>query len=132
MLVTRHFIGGNIPGCHSKFAIFPEYSVGIIILTTGTYSDMSTILEEAAKQFLPTFEKLFHVELQRRYVGTWVNGDDVAEVSLNRGNLFLKKLFIRGLDVLKLVQTADSEAGLTQRAGVPVALWSTGRVGEFR
>ena len=104
--------------------------MGIIILTTGTYSDMSTILEEAAKHFLPTFEKLFHVELQRRYVGTWVNGNDVAEVSLNRGNLFLKKLFIRGLDVLKLIQTADED--FSQRAGVPIALWSTGRVGEFR
>jgi hypothetical protein len=128
--MTRHFVGGSLPGYHSKFAIIPEYSVGIIMLTTGTCTDTSTILEEAAKQFLPTFEKLFQVELQRRYVGTWVNGDDVAEVSLNRGNLFLKKLFIRGLDVLKLVQTAGT--GLTQRAGVPVALWSTGRVGEFR
>ncbi|KIM47767.1 hypothetical protein M413DRAFT_6978 [Hebeloma cylindrosporum] len=122
--------GGNIPGYHSEFAIFPEYSMGIIVLMTGTYADTRMILEEAAKIFLPTFEKLFQVELQRRYVGTWVNGDDVAEVSLNRGNLFLKKLFIRGMDVLKLVQTAEN--GLTHRVGVPVALWSTGRVGEFR
>jgi hypothetical protein len=99
------------------------------MLITGTYTDTSTILEEAAKRFLPTFEKLFQVELQRRYVGTWVNGNDVAEISLNRGNLFLKKLVIRGLDVLKLVQTADT--GM-QRTGVPVVLWSTGRVGEFR
>jgi len=121
-----------MPGYYSKFALFPEYSLGIIVLITGTYADTSSILEEAAKHFLPAFEKLLQVELQRRYVGTWVNGDDVAEVTLNRGNLFLKKLFIRGLDVLKLFQTADAHAGLTQRAGVPVALWSTGRVGEFR
>jgi hypothetical protein len=127
--MTRHLVGGSLPGYHSEFAIFPEYSMGIIMLTTGSNTDTSTILAEAAKHFLPTFEKLFHIELQRRYVGTWVNGDDVAEVSLNRGNLFLKKLFIRGLDVLKLVQTAGSDM---QRAGVPVALWSTGRVGEFR
>lgn len=128
--MTRHFVGGSLPGYHSEFAIFPEYSVGIVMLITGTNTDTGTILAEAAKHLLPTLEKLFQVELKRRYVGTWINGDDVAEVSLNRGNLILKKLFIRGLDVLKLAQTAD--AGLTQKAGVPVALWSTGRVGEFR
>ncbi|KDR85444.1 hypothetical protein GALMADRAFT_234319 [Galerina marginata CBS 339.88] len=119
---TTYTKGGNLPGYHSEFALVPEYSVGIIVLVTGTYSDTTTILKEAAKRFLPTFEKLHEVELRRRYVGTWANGEDVAEVVVqDKGALYLKKLVVRGVDVLKLV-----------KAPSPAALWSTGRVGEFR
>ncbi|CAA7265926.1 unnamed protein product [Cyclocybe aegerita] len=45
--------------------------------------------------------------------------------------LLLKKLVIKDIDVLKFVQNQD--AGLVNWPGpTPVALWSTGRVGEFR
>ncbi|KAF8973666.1 beta-lactamase/transpeptidase-like protein [Flammula alnicola] len=121
---------GNLPGYRSEFALVPEYSVGIIVLVTGTYADTGTILKEAAKRVIPALEKLHQDELQRRYVGTWINGEDVAEVVLSKGALTLKKLVVRGVDVLKLVQTWGSD--LAQSNGSPVALWSTGRIGEFR
>lgn len=122
--------GGNLPGYHSVFAIVPEYSVGVIILVTGTYSDTHTLLNEVGKRLLPTLEKLHQVELRRRYVGTWTNGNDHAEVGLNKGVLYLKKLIVGGVDVLKTVE--DLDYGLVGRSPSPVALWATGRVGEFR
>ena len=122
--------GGNLPGYHSVFAIVPEYSVGVVILVTGTYADTDTLLKEVGKRLLPTLEKLHQVELRRRYVGTWTNGNDIAEIDLKKGVLYLKKLNVGGVDVLKAVE--DLDYGLVERSGSPVALWATGRVGEFR
>ncbi|KAF8895826.1 beta-lactamase/transpeptidase-like protein [Gymnopilus junonius] len=127
---TVYTKGGNLPGYHSVFAIVPEYSVGIIILVTGTYSDTDTLLKEVGQRLLPALEKLHQVELRRRYVGTWTNGNDVAEIGLVRGVLYLKKLIIGKVDVLKAVE--DMNYGLVEKNGSPVALWATGRVGEFR
>ncbi|KAF9535645.1 beta-lactamase/transpeptidase-like protein [Crepidotus variabilis] len=125
--------GGNLPGYHTEFSLFPEYSYGIIVLMNGQFANTLEIVEAAAKHFQPAIAKLYTSDLERRYVGTWVNGDDVAEISLDRKGkhdetLIIKKLVIGGIDVLQLVQ----EHGGLMGGSSPVALWSTGRVGEFR
>ena len=124
--------GGNLPGYHSEFALIPEHAVGIIVLVTGEYQDTATILKEAAKRIVAPIAKLHVEEIAKHYAGTWVNGDDVAEVEVKKGALVLKKLFIRGIDVLSLVQNSPFGSGAAPRGGEPVSLWTTGRPGEFR
>ncbi|KAF8807818.1 beta-lactamase/transpeptidase-like protein [Phlegmacium glaucopus] len=126
--VQAYTKGGNLPGYHSIFALIPGSSYGIIVLLTGTFVDTSAIASETAKHFQPVFAKALETQLTRKYVGTWINGADIAEVKLVDGHLYLSKLVIRGVDVLQYVQNQNS---LVKKA-VPVALWTTGRVGEFR
>jgi len=83
---------------------------------------------ETAKNFQPVFAKILETQLKRKYVGTWINGADIAEVKLVDGHLYLNKLVTRGVDVLQFVQNQNK---LVKQA-VPVALWTTGRLGEFR
>ncbi|KAF8167663.1 beta-lactamase/transpeptidase-like protein [Crassisporium funariophilum] len=129
--VQAYTKGGNLPGYHSEFALVPGYSYGIIVLMTGTYADTTSILAEAANHFQPAFEAITRQQLRKAYGGIWINGHDVAEVGLVNGGLYLKQLVVRGVDVLGYVQSQDM--GLVKRRkGVPVALWSTGRTGEFR
>ncbi|KAF9480070.1 beta-lactamase/transpeptidase-like protein [Pholiota conissans] len=135
--VKAYTKGGNLPGYHSEFVVIPEYSIGIILLVTGEYSDTRTILKEVSKRFIPTLRKLHYAEIERRYAGTWVNGEDIAEVELKKGALMLKKLYINGVDVLKSIHDTLSaqtaHRNVQQMESTPsVALWSTGRAGEFR
>jgi len=76
--------------------------------------------------------RLYQAELERKYVGTWTNGEDVAEVSLDKGQnaLYLNKLLIDGVDLIKFVQSQSSPVWPWDP--VPIALWNTGRPGEFR
>ncbi|KDR85443.1 hypothetical protein GALMADRAFT_218541 [Galerina marginata CBS 339.88] len=117
--LTAFTKGGNLPGYRSEFVLVPEYSFGIIILMTGNASQ-GPVLQEVGKRVVPVFEKLHEIELRRHYAGTWTNGNDVAEIKLDDGALYVTKLVIRGIDVLKFAEVGRA------------ALWSTGRVGEFR
>jgi len=126
--VQSYTKGGNLLGYHSEFVMVPGSSYGIIVLITGSFADTRAIVEEAVKHFQPAFTKTSETQLKRKYVGTWINGADIAQVKLVNGHLYLTKLVIRGVDVLQFVQNQDTLA----RKSVPVALWTTGRVGEFR
>lgn len=121
--------GGNLPGHHTEFAIVPELSVGLIVLVTGTYADTTTILKETGKRILPVLDKMHTEQVDKQYTGKWTNGDDVAEVSLVKGALTMKKLVVRGVDVLGQVQNGITDL---QRKGEPVQMWATGVPGEFR
>ena len=120
--------GGTLPGYHSEFALIPGSSYGIIVLLTGSFADARDIVLETVKNMQPVFAKTLETQLKRKYVGTWINGADIAEVKLVDGYLYLNKLVTRGVDVLRFVQ---NENKLVEQA-VPVALWTTGRLGEFR
>lgn len=129
------WLGGDLPGYHSTFALIPEYSYGIIVLLTGNY-DASTILTEVTKRFHPTLNKLYQEDLERRYTGVWNSNDgkSFAEIRLDRGKntLVVKKAVVQGVDVLKSVQNRGV-SGMSFPGSQPeVALWTTGRVGEFR
>ncbi|KXN88763.1 Beta-lactamase-like protein 4 [Leucoagaricus sp. SymC.cos] len=68
------------------------------------------------------------------YGGRWVNvgqdqeGTTSAEVKIINGGLYMTELVVRGYDVLKIVE----EAEISLEKPYPIALWNTGRSGEFR
>lgn len=133
--LTNSSAGGDLPGYHSEFALIPEYSYGIIVLLTGNHQT-TPILTEVTKRLHPVLNRLYQMELERRYVGTWVSGDGkgVAEIMLDKGKntLFVKKLFVLGEDALKSVHEQGLIGGVRGPGPAQVALWTTGRVGEFR
>ncbi|KAF9040469.1 beta-lactamase/transpeptidase-like protein [Hymenopellis radicata] len=113
--------GGNLPGYHSQFSINPQYSYGVIVLVTGSYADTVTLALEATAHFQPIFEQLQAEMAIESYAGVWKGDDGVAIIDVVGGVLYLQLLVVEGVDILSLVGT-----------GKPVALWSTGRSGEFR
>lgn len=121
--------GGNLNGYHSLFAINPQLSYGVIALLTGTAENSAMWVEEAVSRFNPVFENIQKRQILRVYGGVWGNGDDRATVELLNGALYITQLIIRGTDVLRQIQNPDPNVG---EKGKPVALWTTGRTGEFR
>jgi len=105
------------------------------VLLTGDF-DASTILTEVTKRFHPTLNRIYQTELERRYVGQWASedGSAVAEITLDKGKntLLVKKLIVQGVDALKSVHENGLVRGIRASGPAQVALWSTGRVGEFR
>lgn len=105
------------------------------MLLTGNY-DASTILTEVTKRFHPTMNRVYQTELERRYVGLWTSEDksSVSEITLDKGKntLFVKKLTVQGVNTLKSVHENGLLTGVRTSGSPQVALWSTGRVGEFR
>ncbi|KAF9567042.1 beta-lactamase/transpeptidase-like protein [Agrocybe pediades] len=137
---------GNLPGYHSEFAIVPELSVGFILLSTGYQVDTTRILSEIGKHFVSAFDKVHEAEVRKKFVGKWESGEDVAEVEMDKGILYLKKMVVRNVDVLLSVQrylgdvaavksvgSDNKEMRVNKRDGpYRVMLWPTGRQGEFR
>jgi hypothetical protein len=99
------------------------------VLVTGTYADTTTILKEIGKRILPVIDKMHTEQVQKQYAGKWTNGDDVAEVTLVKGALTMKRLIVRGVDVLAQLQNGVTDI---QTKGEPVQMWATGVTGEFR
>ncbi|KAF4622924.1 hypothetical protein D9613_002213 [Agrocybe pediades] len=143
---TAYAKGGNLPGYHSEFAIVPELSVGFILLSTGYQVDTTRILSEIGKHFVSAFDKVHEAEVRKKFVGKWESGEDVAEVEMDKGILYLKKMVVRNVDVLLSVQrylgdvaavksvgSENKEMRVNKRDGpYRVMLWPTGRQGEFR
>ena len=65
------------------------------------------------------------------YEGTWVTSrkGEIAVVKVIAGALSLTRLYVRGVDILALVQSTEIDP---IKKSEPVTLWSTGRFGEFR
>ncbi|KAF8640639.1 hypothetical protein AX17_000296 [Amanita inopinata Kibby_2008] len=123
--------GGNAPGYHSQFAIHQDLSFGVIVLLTGSFTDTSSLAQKIVSWYQPAFERILKHYMSELYEGTWVTGKggDVAVVRVLDGALYMTRLFVRGIDVLALVQNYN--IGLTGKPK-PVSLWNTGRLGEFR
>jgi hypothetical protein len=124
--------GGNLPGYRSEFAINPSYSYGIIALMTGPNDNILTILNEIIDRFQPAFEKIQARAVKEAYAGRWRDKETNSEaiVQVSGGSIVLKKLMVKDVDILGLVQQKLS-AGKKER-GKPVLLWDTGIEGEFR
>ncbi|KAF9454094.1 beta-lactamase/transpeptidase-like protein [Macrolepiota fuliginosa MF-IS2] len=133
--VRLYMKGGNIPGYHSEFALVPEFQYGIIVLLTGTYTNTAEIVHRAASLFQPAIHKLLEERVTKAYTGHWAGastedhkGRTTAEIKLINGGLYLTELVVRGYDVLRIVEDAD----VSLHKPYPIALWNTGRPGEFR
>ena len=124
---------GNLPGYHSLIGLNPEYGYGIIILATGTYSDTHELGLRALDILQPAFMKVLQGQVREAYVGEWEatggNMTGTAHVSLLYGQLFMTKLIVDDVDVLRAVQEAHIESIPFTR---PVPLWTAGRIDEFR
>lgn len=129
--MLRNATGGDLPGYHTEFAIHQELSFGVIVLSTGTFTDASTIVQEIVSLYQPAFDNILRRYMSELYEGTWITGrtGEIAVVKVIAGALSMTRLFVRGVDVLALVQNARADF---VKKSEPVALWSTGRFGEFR
>ena len=136
---------GNMPGYHSIFSLNPEYGYAVIVLVTGTYSKTETFALEALRRLQPAFGEVLAQRVSESYVGTWVGErgvrgvKDVADVRLISGQLFLSALIVDGIDVLSTLQDLTYELheedlgrATSRSVARPMALWSTGRLDEFR
>lgn len=133
-----------MPGYHSIFSLNPEYGYAVIVLVTGSYSKTNVFAHDALRTLQPAFEDVLIQRVWEAYVGTWkadgkVEGGyggptDVAEVKILAGQLFLTRLLVDGVDVLAALRGATNELDDDHEGGAvqPVALWSTGRLDEFR
>ncbi|KAJ7651752.1 beta-lactamase/transpeptidase-like protein [Mycena polygramma] len=109
--------GGNLPGYHSQFSLNPQWSYGVIVLVSGNYTDTVTLAQEAISRFQPALDT---------YGGVWVGDDSLAVITIQDQALYLDALVIRDQDVLNILQRNPSGGSKA------VALWSTGRLHEFR
>lgn len=100
-------------------------------MSTGTFTDASTIVQEIVSLYQPAFDNILRRYMSELYEGTWVTDrtGEIAVVKVIAGALSMTRLFVRGVDVLALVQNARADLG---QKSEPVTLWSTGRFGEFR
>ena len=101
----------------------------MIVLLTGTFTDTASIVQEFVSWYQPAFESILRRYMAEVCEGTWVTGKvgDIAIEKVIDAGLYMTSLFVRGIDVLGLVQDANIDLA---RKSKPVAL--TGRIGEFR
>ncbi|KAJ7619223.1 beta-lactamase/transpeptidase-like protein [Mycena polygramma] len=118
--------GGNLPGYHSQFSLNPQWSYGVIVLVSGNYTDTVTLAQEAISRFQPAFENLLLMQVLDTYGGVWVGDDSLAVITIQDQALYLEALVIRDQDALNILQRNPSGGSKA------VALWSTGRLHEFR
>ncbi|PPQ66550.1 hypothetical protein CVT24_007115 [Panaeolus cyanescens] len=120
---------GDIGGYHSDFSLVPDYSYGITLLSTGPSRAGHGLVLDIVRALQPTLRALQEAELSQRFVGTWARGNDTAKI-INRGEaLYLDQLVVGGIDVVKFVTELIWGPGASI---VPLPMWSTGRLGEFR
>jgi len=120
-------------------ALIPDLSLGIAVLRTGEKSDTANIVLRIFSIIRQFFLDKRRALLYQAYTGTWVQGEDVAEVQiLPRSEpevLVMTKLVVAGVDVLALgsdFSTGGLETSPASDTPHQVALWYTGHVGEFR
>jgi len=124
-------IGGNLVSHHSQFSVNPASSYGVIVLVAGQYANTAQLAHEAIKRFQSVFDHLQERAARDAFEGLWVSGEDEedqAVISTHDGALWVRKLVVKGTNILAIVQDK------TPDRVEPMALWSTGtkRVGEFR
>jgi len=116
-------------------AMVPNLSLGIVVLRTGASFDNANIVLDILaifQQFLLERQRV----LLREYTGTWVHGEDVAEIQILPQFpevLVMTKLVVDGVDVLALgADLTNAPSPSIPEKQHQVALWYTGHVGEFR
>lgn len=117
--------GGNTQFYHSEFSFNRDLGYGIVVLMTGEYTDSTWFVKRVIETFQPVFESLLEATTKERYVGVWRSevNDGKSEVRLDvkDGVLWITRGIINGEDLLEKYM-----------GGLDLALWSTGRLDEFR
>lgn len=117
--------GGNLQFYHSEFSFNRDIGFGVIVLMAGNYSDASWFVKRAIEIFQPVFEGLLEETTRGRYSGLWKGDNDAGAseivVAVKQGVLWITRCIVNGEDLLG-----------TYMGGLDLALWSTGRLDEFR
>lgn len=132
-LVPIYSKSGDLGPYHNLFSVNQEYGYAVIVLTTGS-SNPEEFVQEAFRRLQPTFHEAQEHQVTSAYAGKWeISGSsDTAEVKVIDKQLFLTKLIVGSVDVLKLLNERRARIPSTNVPVRPVALWSTGRLGEFK
>ncbi|KAF5342267.1 hypothetical protein D9611_001309 [Ephemerocybe angulata] len=131
-IVPVYSKSGDLGDYHNLFSLNPEYGYAVVVLTTGS-ANPDEFADEAFQALQPAFHDALAKEVSSSYVGKWDSGSgNSAETKLIDGQLFLTQLIINGSDVLRILQEKRLLIKDTKQGVRPVALWSTGRLDEFR
>jgi hypothetical protein len=106
-------------------------SYGVALLMTGSAPTAGDIVLDIFRQLQPTLDRVLSVTVAQRYAGRWTSGNE-SELSITvaEGSLWITKLHLKGTDVLRLIQNIPDN-DKSSRA-MPITMWSTGRLHEFR
>ncbi|KAG9002541.1 hypothetical protein FRB90_011361 [Tulasnella sp. 427] len=120
--------GGNLLASHSNFIFDPTTSSGVIVLMTGRDPYAQKIAIDAIQMFQPAFDALLERTTMEMYGGYWQSDDgkSVAITYVEKGSLWLSRLFLNGTDVFEVLEGPGYPRG--RRYG----FWTTGRDEEFR
>ncbi|RUS16745.1 beta-lactamase/transpeptidase-like protein [Endogone sp. FLAS-F59071] len=117
--------GGNFGGYHSDLTVHPELSLGFVTLMTGYDPDSSYVMHKVLEIIGPVVEKKLVKKVRERYEGEYLAGEKNEKSSIkvkvgSDGVLVVDRLVINGTNLLSLIRSDQ------------LALWSTGRLDEFR
>ncbi|KZT23563.1 beta-lactamase/transpeptidase-like protein [Neolentinus lepideus HHB14362 ss-1] len=117
---------GQLMAYHCEFTVNPASGYGVIVLMTGQYLNAQNPTFQILDTFQPAFDVLAERAAVQLYTGSWsgtTNGTlSQIDISLRNGSLWVDVMILSGTDVLKLLLENPES----------VALWSTGRVDQFR
>nr|GAT50410.1 predicted protein [Mycena chlorophos] len=115
---------GVLGASRSVFAVNPSRSFGVALLMTGTSPAVGPLVLDIFRHLQPVLDTLLAERITSLYAGHWRNEDADSEVviTVDKGSLWTSKLWLRGSNVLEVVGVAPA----------PIALWSMGRLHEFR
>ena len=116
---------GSVGGYHSAIAIHPGTSYGIVVLMAGEYPDTAKLVYDAFELLQPAIDEALADAATALYAGNWVDdtadAETVAQITVDRGTLYIDRFVLQGADALKTLGTVGR-----------VALRSTGWRDELR
>ncbi|KAG8904132.1 hypothetical protein FRC00_014216, partial [Tulasnella sp. 408] len=121
-------LGGNLLTSHSMFIFDPTTSFGVIVLMTGLDHNALKVAINAIQIFQRAFDQLLEQTTMQLYGGYWRSDDGKSEAItyVEKGSLWLSRLFLNGTDVFEVLE------GPMYPRGRRYGLWTTGRDEEFR
>ncbi|KAJ7342634.1 beta-lactamase/transpeptidase-like protein [Mycena albidolilacea] len=122
---------GVLGASRSVFSINQDMSYGVALLMTGSAPTAGDIVLDIFRQLQPTLDRVLSVTVAQRYAGRWTSGDgSELSISVAEGSLWITKLHLKGTDVLRLIQNIPDNDKRSR--AMPITMWSTGRLHEFR
>lgn len=116
---------GNLIYSSSVLILNPELQFGIVVLMTGGTGLPIQLGKAMINIVQPVFESILETRARERYAGVWTGtrAVDRIQIEAKDGSLWITKWLVNGRDFLRLYLGP---------LGTRAALWSTGRLDEFR
>ncbi|OCH88785.1 beta-lactamase/transpeptidase-like protein [Obba rivulosa] len=104
---------GDVGGYHAAIAIHPGTSYGLAVLMAGRYADDAwKIAYDLFGMFQPAVDGALSELCRTLYAGTWLSEDrdSQADITVEKGTMFVNRLILNGSDVLALFETPNRVA----------------------